>query len=115
MLRGLFYLLSMTGIPRILFRLMVDSRVPLRLKLLLPAAIAYIILPFDLVPDFIPWGIGRLDDVLVLVLAGLLLMLLAPREVLMEISGSPQQEGTRHDAGKGKRVIDGDYRRLDDE
>ena len=115
MLRGLFYLLSMTGIPRILFRLMVDSRVPLRLKLLLPAAIAYIILPFDLVPDFIPWGIGRLDDVLVLVLAGLLLMLLAPREVLMEISGSPQQEGTRHDAGKGKRVIDGDYRRLDDD
>ena len=115
MLRGLFYLLSMTGIPRILFRLMVDGRVPLRLKLLLPAAIAYIILPFDLVPDFIPWGIGRLDDVLVLVLAGLLLMLLAPREVLMEISGSPQQEGTRHDAGKGKRVIDGDYRRLDDD
>ncbi|MCE2456947.1 MAG: DUF1232 domain-containing protein [Dehalococcoidia bacterium] len=115
MLRGLFYLLSMTGIPRILFRLMVDSRVPLRLKLLLPAAVAYIILPIDLVPDFIPWGIGRLDDLLVLVLAGMMFMLLSPREVLMEASGSPPQEGTRHDAGKGKRVIDGEYRRLDDE
>ena len=44
MLRGLFYLLSMTGIPRLIFRLMLDRRVPLRLKLLLPAAIAYIIL-----------------------------------------------------------------------
>ena len=114
MLRGLFYLISMTGIPRIIFRLMIDSRVPFRLKLLLPAAIAYIILPIDLVPDFIPWGIGRLDDVFVLVVAGLLFMLLAPRNVLMEASGSPPQEGTRHDAGKGK-VIDGEYRRLDDE
>ena len=114
MLRGLFYLLSMTGIPRIIFRLMMDRRVPFRLKLLLPAAIAYIILPFDLVPDFIPWGLGRFDDLLVLVLAGLMFMLLAPREVLMEVSGSPQQDGTRHDAGKGK-VIDGEYRRLDDE
>ena len=96
MLRGLFYLLSMTGIPRLIFRLMLDGRVPFRLKLLLPAAIAYIILPFDLVPDFIPWGLGRFDDLLVLVVAGLMFMLMAPREVLMEASGSPQQDdGTR--------------------
>ena len=114
MLRGLWYLLSMTSIPRIIFMLMIDRRVPFRLKLLLPAAIAYIILPFDLVPDFIPWGLGRLDDLIALVLAGLMLMLLAPREVLMEAAGSPQQDGTRHDAGKGKRVIDGEYRRLDE-
>ena len=114
MLRGLFYLLSMTGIPRIIFRLMLDRRVPFRLKLLLPAAIAYIILPIDLVPDFIPWGLGRFDDLLVLVIAGLMFMLLAPREVLMEASGSPQQDGARHDASKGKRVIDGEFRRLDE-
>jgi carbonic anhydrase len=114
MLRGLWYLLSMTGIPRLIFRLMLDRRVPFRLKLLLPAAIAYIILPFDLVPDFIPWGLGRFDDLLALVGAGLLFMLLTPREVLMDVSGSPQQDGTRHDAGKGKKVIDGEFRRLDD-
>ncbi len=114
MLRGLFYLLSMTGIPRIIFRLMLDRRVPFRLKLLLPAAIAYIILPIDLVPDFIPWGLGRFDDLLALVIAGLMFMLLAPREALMEASGSPQQDGARHDAGKGKRVIDGEFRRLDE-
>jgi uncharacterized membrane protein YkvA (DUF1232 family) len=114
MLRGLWYLLSMTGIPRLIFRLMLDRRVPFRLKLLLPAAIAYIILPFDLVPDFIPWGLGRFDDLLALVGAGLLFMLLTPREVLMDVSGSPQQDGTRHDAGKGKKVIDGEFWRLDD-
>ena len=50
MLRGLWTLLSMTGIPRLIFRLMLDSRVPFRLKLLLPAAIAYIISPIDLAP-----------------------------------------------------------------
>ena len=114
MLRGLWYLLSMTGIPRLIFRLMLDRRVPFRLKLLLPAAIAYIILPFDLVPDFIPWGLGRFDDLLALVGAGLLFMLLTPREVLMDVSGSPPQDGTRHDARKGKKVIDGKFRRLDD-
>ena len=46
MLRGLWVLLSMTGIPRLIVRLMLDSRVPFRLKLLLPAAILYIIIPF---------------------------------------------------------------------
>ena len=114
MLRGLWYLLSMTGIPRLIFRLMLDGRVPFRLKLLLPAAIAYIILPFDLVPDFIPWGLGRFDDLLALIGAGLLFMLLTPREVLMDVSGSPQQDGTRHEVGKDKNVIDGEFRRLDD-
>ena len=113
MLRGLLYLLSMTGIPRLIFRLMLDSRVPFRLKLLLPAAIAYIILPIDLVPDFIPL-LGRIDDLLALVVAGLMFMLLAPREVLMEASGSPQQNGARRDAGKNGKVIDGEYRRLDE-
>ena len=113
MLRGLWFLLSMTGIPRLIFRLMLEPRVPFRLKLLLPAAVVYILSPIDLVPDFIPW-LGRFDDLLVLVVAGLMLLLLTPREVLTDVSGSPQQDGTKHDAGKDKRVIDGEYRRLDD-
>ena len=106
-------LLSMTGIPRLIFRLMLDGRVPFRLKLLLPAALAYIILPFDLVPDFIP-ALGRIDDLLALVLAGLLFILLAPRHVLMETAGSRQNEEGRHKPEDGKTVIDGKYRKLDD-
>ena len=113
MLRGLWFLLSMTGIPRLIFRLMLEPRVPFRLKLLLPAAVVYILSPIDLVPDFIPW-LGRFDDLLVLVVAGLMLLLLTPREVLTDVSGSPQPDGTKHDAGKDKRVIDGEYRRLDE-
>ena len=113
MLRGLWTLLSMTGIPRLIFRLMLDSRVPFRLKLLLPAAIAYIILPFDLAPDFIPL-LGRIDDVLALVVAGLMLILLTPREVLMDVAGMPRQEGGSRRPDDGSTVIDGESRRLDE-
>jgi uncharacterized membrane protein YkvA (DUF1232 family) len=45
-------------------RLLRDSRVPRRRKLLLAGLVGYLALPFDLVPDFIPVA-GQLDDVLV--------------------------------------------------
>lgn len=45
-------------------RLARDPRVPRRRKLLLLGLAAYLALPFDLVPDFIPVA-GQLDDVLV--------------------------------------------------
>ena len=45
-------------------RLLRDERVPRRKKLLLVALLAYLGLPFDLVPDFIPVA-GQLDDVIV--------------------------------------------------
>jgi uncharacterized membrane protein YkvA (DUF1232 family) len=48
-------------------RLLRDSRVPRRKKLLLVALAGYLALPFDLVPDFIPVA-GQLDDVVVVAL-----------------------------------------------
>ena len=45
-------------------RLVRDPRVPRRRKLLLLALGAYLALPFDLVPDFIPVA-GQLDDAIV--------------------------------------------------
>jgi uncharacterized membrane protein YkvA (DUF1232 family) len=48
-------------------RLAADSRVPRRHRLLLSAAAAYLLLPFDLVPDFIPVA-GALDDAVVVAL-----------------------------------------------
>lgn len=42
-------------------RLLADPAVPRRKKLLLAALIPYLLLPFDLVPDFIPIA-GYLDD-----------------------------------------------------
>jgi uncharacterized membrane protein YkvA (DUF1232 family) len=54
-------------------RLLGDERVPRRRKLVLGALVAYLALPIDLVPDFIPVA-GQLDDAIIvaLVLRGLL-------------------------------------------
>jgi uncharacterized membrane protein YkvA (DUF1232 family) len=46
-------------------RLLTDPRVPRARKLALAAMVAYLLMPFDLVPDFIPVA-GQLDDALLL-------------------------------------------------
>ena len=53
---------------RLLYGLVTDSRVNNVDKLVVAGAIAYILLPLDLVPDFIPF-IGEVDDVFLLILA----------------------------------------------
>lgn len=45
-------------------RLLADPRVPRRRKALVGAVIAYLAMPFDLIPDFIPVA-GQLDDALI--------------------------------------------------
>jgi uncharacterized membrane protein YkvA (DUF1232 family) len=52
----------------LLRRLIGDERVPRRRKLVLLGLVAYLSVPIDLVPDFIPIA-GQLDDVLVAALA----------------------------------------------
>lgn len=53
----------------ILFRrLLADTRVPRRHKLLLVATAGYLAFPIDLVPDFIPVA-GQLDDAVIVALA----------------------------------------------
>jgi uncharacterized membrane protein YkvA (DUF1232 family) len=48
-------------------RLTRDPRVPRRRKLVLLGLVAYLALPFDLVPDFIPVA-GQLDDAIIVAL-----------------------------------------------
>jgi uncharacterized membrane protein YkvA (DUF1232 family) len=65
----------------LLWRLFRDAEVPVTAKAILPAIVAYLALPFDIVPDFIP-VLGQVDD-LVIVTAGLgLFLLLTPRPVI---------------------------------
>jgi uncharacterized membrane protein YkvA (DUF1232 family) len=49
-------------------RLLSDSRVPRRKKLVVAALIPYLLMPFDLVPDFIPVA-GYLDDAVIVAFA----------------------------------------------
>lgn len=62
---------TITQIPqylRLMGGLLTDPRVPTLDKVLVGVAVAYAAMPFDLIPDFIPF-IGQVDDVFVLVLA----------------------------------------------
>jgi uncharacterized membrane protein YkvA (DUF1232 family) len=68
---------------RLLIELMLDKRVPGSRKVLLGLAVAYVVSPIDLVPDFIP-VISRLDDLAAMVIALDLLLEGVPREVMIE-------------------------------
>lgn len=53
---------------RLLYGLITDKRVAAIDKLVVAGAIAYILLPLDLIPDFIPF-LGEVDDVFLLILS----------------------------------------------
>ncbi|MBM3941267.1 MAG: DUF1232 domain-containing protein [SAR202 cluster bacterium] len=61
-------------------------RTPLAARLLLAFAVGYALLPFDLVPDFVP-VLGVLDDVLLVGGPLLLALRLVPRDVIAECRG----------------------------
>jgi len=63
--------------------LMRDERVPTGLRLLPPLLILYLAMPLDLIPDFIP-VIGQLDDIMVVLVGGALLVKFAPIGLLDE-------------------------------
>jgi uncharacterized membrane protein YkvA (DUF1232 family) len=57
-----------------------DPRTPWLARCLLGAALAYLALPFDLIPDFLP-VIGHLDDVLIVPGLIFLALRLVPSEI----------------------------------
>jgi uncharacterized membrane protein YkvA (DUF1232 family) len=65
----------------LVWRMFRDPQVPRHAKAILPVLAAYLALPFDIVPDFIPL-LGQLDDLLVIA-AGLSVFLwLTPAGVI---------------------------------
>jgi uncharacterized membrane protein YkvA (DUF1232 family) len=62
---------------------MKDSRTPLVSKILLSLAIGYLLLPFDLIPDFIPI-FGQIDDIIIVPLLIYIALKLIPKELIEE-------------------------------
>jgi uncharacterized membrane protein YkvA (DUF1232 family) len=77
----IYYMKQLPAYLRLLGGLLTDKRVSNVDKLLVAGAIAYIVMPLDLIPDFIPF-LGEVDDVFVLVLALQRLVSNAGRPVL---------------------------------
>jgi uncharacterized membrane protein YkvA (DUF1232 family) len=71
-------------------RLAHDPRVPRRRKLLLLALVAYLALPFDLVPDFIPVA-GQLDDAIIVALVLRSLVRSGGEDLIRELWPGPEQ------------------------
>lgn len=98
---------------RLVWRLLLDSRVPVLPKLVVLAAVIYVLSPIDLIPDVI-LGLGQLDDLGVLLFAVGLFLQLCPRAVVEEHrraiyadagDGAPRDEGD---------IVDGSYRVVSD-
>jgi uncharacterized membrane protein YkvA (DUF1232 family) len=64
-------------------RVLKDSRTPRLAKIFLGLAIGYLLLPFDLIPDFIP-VLGQLDDVLIVPGLFYLALRLIPKTLIDE-------------------------------
>jgi uncharacterized membrane protein YkvA (DUF1232 family) len=64
-------------------RLLTDSRVPKTERALVAGAIVYAIIPFDLIPDMIPF-VGQVDDAYLIALTLLRLMERTDPEVVRE-------------------------------
>src|SRR6478752_7734730 len=62
----MYYIKQFPAYLRLLGGLLTDRRVSSLDKLMVAGALAYIVMPIDLIPDFIPF-IGEVDDVYILV------------------------------------------------
>lgn len=105
------------------WNLMLDRRVPIAIKVMMPAlGLLYFLVPLDLLPDVVPF-LGQIDDVVVLLLLVRLFISLAPKDVVaqyrMGASGASQYQSTsggeprsQADSSSGPRedFVDVDYR-----
>lgn len=101
---------------RLIRRLLADRRVSIWPKLIIPATVAYIVSPIDLLSDVF-LGVGQLDDIAVLLIGLKVFVELCPREIVQEhlddlssvISGSYRvvAEQTEHEQASQAQTLEG--------
>ncbi len=100
---------------RVVWGILRDPRTPIGLKGMLAAALAYVVLPVDLVPDAIPI-LGQADDLTVLLLVLDLFIQNAPPEVRAE-HAARAKNGTAdldRDLGRLRGLMGDRYDRIRD-
>ncbi len=101
---------------RLAWKLLRDPRVSKATKILIPGlAAAYLLLPIDILPDFIP-VLGQLDDLAIIALAIKFFIDMSPSWLVQyyrdELAGNPST-ATDPKAKQGEKTVDGDYRVID--
>lgn len=81
--RAFRFLLHLPNILRLYWRLLRDGRVSIWPKAMLVGAIAYVVLPVDLLPDVLPL-LGQVDDLVILLVAARWFVHWCPPEVVRE-------------------------------
>ncbi len=115
---SLFMMLLPRFLPKVIkylgliWKLTFDKRVNIFLRALVPLALVYAIIPTDLVKDGLPFGIGRFDDFIVLGMAALLLIKLAPQFVVNGYFGI-EPNSLRPEDDDPSSVVDGSSRPID--
>ncbi len=81
--RAIDVLFHLPNLIRLYWRLLRDPRVSVWPKAMLVGALAYVALPFDLIPDVIPF-LGEIDDLVIVIVAARWFMQWCPPEVVRE-------------------------------
>ena len=78
------YLLLLPDFVHLVIRLALDRRVPMELRTQTAAVLAYVMLPFDLIPEAMIGPLGFGDDLLLVALMVRRLLTTVPPEVVLE-------------------------------
>ncbi len=108
---------------KLVWRLLLDKRVPLFTKIIPLLAVVYIVSPFDFIADRIPM-LGQFDDLIVTGILFLLFIAASPKEVVADqtigrkLRDLQRQQGGGEQAdensSKGK-TINSEFKYIDDE
>lgn len=77
------YIFLLPDIAALIYRLLKDKRVGIKTKLVISAAVAYITVPRDLIPDKVPF-IGKIDDIAIGIFALNIIMKDVPLNIIIE-------------------------------
>jgi uncharacterized membrane protein YkvA (DUF1232 family) len=81
---------SLPQLAKLAWRVVRDDRIPMWIRGGLLGTAAYLVLPFDVVPDWIP-VLGQMDDLLVVTIGVRTLLRRVPEEILAEHwNGDPE-------------------------
>ena len=96
---------------QLVWRLMLDSRVPAFTKAIVPLVAVYLLSPIDLIPEGFLLFFGMVDDLAILFFGTKLLINLCPPDVVAEhrraLGGGPEFTGDEY--------VDGSYRVVDED